>query len=53
MACRGPRSGQASRSVLHPWTLQSLGERVGMSRSVFALRFREIVGATPMEYLKD
>jgi AraC-like DNA-binding protein len=22
-----------------------------MSRSVFALRFREIVGATPMEYL--
>jgi AraC-like DNA-binding protein len=35
----------------HPWTLQSLAERVGMSRSVFALRFREIVGETPMEYL--
>ena len=35
----------------HPWTLQSLAERVGMSRSVFALRFREIVGSTPMEYL--
>lgn len=35
----------------YPWTLQSLAERVGMSRSVFALRFREIVGATPMEYL--
>jgi AraC-like DNA-binding protein len=35
----------------HPWTLQSLAERVGMSRSVFAQRFREIVGATPMEYL--
>ena len=35
----------------HPWTLQSLAERVGMSRSVFALRFRKIVGATPMEYL--
>jgi AraC-like DNA-binding protein len=35
----------------HPWTLQSLAERVGMSRSVFALRFREKVGATPMEYL--
>jgi AraC-like DNA-binding protein len=28
-----------------------LAERVGMSRSVFALRFRETVGATPMEYL--
>jgi AraC-like DNA-binding protein len=35
----------------YPWTLESLAERVGMSRSVFALRFREIVGATPMEYL--
>jgi len=35
----------------HPWTLQSLAESVGMSRSVFSLRFREIVGATPMEYL--
>ena len=35
----------------HAWTLQSLAARVGMSRSVFALRFREMVGATPMEYL--
>ena len=35
----------------HAWTLQLLAERVGMSRSVFALRFREIVGTTPMEYL--
>jgi AraC-like DNA-binding protein len=35
----------------YPWTLQSLAERIGMSRSVFALRFRETVGATPMEYL--
>ena len=35
----------------HGWTLESLAARVGMSRSVFALRFRETVGATPMEYL--
>jgi AraC-like DNA-binding protein len=35
----------------YPWTLQSLAERVGMSRSVFALHFRETVGSTPMEYL--
>jgi AraC-like DNA-binding protein len=35
----------------YSWTLQSLAERVGMSRSVFALRFRETVGATPMDYL--
>ena len=33
------------------WTLQKLAERVGMSRSVFALRFRQTVGTTPMEYL--
>jgi AraC-like DNA-binding protein len=33
------------------WTLQELAERVGMSRSIFALRFKETVGATPMEYL--
>jgi AraC-like DNA-binding protein len=35
----------------HPWTLQKLAERVGMSRSIFALRFKETVGSTPMEYL--
>ena len=35
----------------YSWTLESLAARVGMSRSVFALRFRETVGATPMEYL--
>ena len=35
----------------YPWTLQSLAERVGVSRSVFAQRFRETVGATPMGYL--
>jgi AraC-like DNA-binding protein len=35
----------------HRWTLQELAERAGMSRSIFALRFKEKVGATPMEYL--
>ena len=35
----------------HPWTLQKLAERVGMSRSIFAKKFKETVGATPMEYL--
>lgn len=35
----------------YSWTLESLAARVGMSRSVFALRFRETVGVTPMEYL--
>jgi AraC-like DNA-binding protein len=35
----------------HRWTLQELAESVGMSRSIFALKFKETVGETPMEYL--
>jgi AraC-like DNA-binding protein len=35
----------------HRWTLQKLAERAGMSRSVFALKFKQTVGSTPMEYL--
>jgi AraC-like DNA-binding protein len=35
----------------HRWTLQELAQRAGMSRSTFALRFKETVGAPPMEYL--
>jgi AraC-like DNA-binding protein len=35
----------------HRWTLQELSQHAGMSRSVFAQRFRESVGETPMEYL--
>ena len=35
----------------HPWTLKSIAESAGLSRSVFALRFREMVGTSPIEYL--
>jgi len=35
----------------YPWTLQSLAQSVGMSRSAFAQRFKQTVGSTPMEYL--
>jgi AraC-like DNA-binding protein len=35
----------------HPWTLQALAHHAGMSRSQFSKRFREVVGATPMEYI--
>jgi AraC-like DNA-binding protein len=35
----------------HRWTLQKLAERAGMSRSIFALKFKETVGASPMGYL--
>ena len=33
------------------WTLHELAERAGMSRSAFALRFKEKVGTSAMEYL--
>ena len=33
------------------WTLQSLADRAGMSRTSFTLRFRETAGTSPMEYL--
>jgi AraC-like DNA-binding protein len=35
----------------HRWTLQELAERAGMSRSIFALKFKQTVGASAMEYL--
>jgi AraC-like DNA-binding protein len=35
----------------HRWTLRSLAERAGMSRTIFALKFKKTVGASPMQYL--
>ncbi len=35
----------------HRWTLQELAKRAGMSRSTFAMKFKESVGSSPMEYL--
>jgi AraC-like DNA-binding protein len=34
-----------------PWTVETLAAACGMSRSGFALRFKEMVGETPLEYL--
>ncbi|HVE53920.1 MAG TPA: AraC family transcriptional regulator, partial [Ramlibacter sp.] len=36
-----------------PWTLQRMAECAGMSRTVFATTFREVVGQTPADYLAD
>ncbi|WP_263139647.1 AraC family transcriptional regulator [Pseudomonas sp. RIT-PI-AD] len=33
------------------WTVQALGVQAGMSRTVFATRFRAVMGETPMQYL--
>lgn len=34
------------------WTLERMAEEAGLSRSVFAATFREVVGQTPGEYLQ-
>ncbi len=46
----------AALKVLHAessenWTLESLAQRVGLSRSVFAARFAALVGMPAMQYL--
>jgi AraC-like DNA-binding protein len=33
------------------WSVESLAQSVGMSRSAFAAKFKELVGRTPMEHL--
>ena len=52
---RDPVVGQAL-SALHgepkePWTVEGLARLVGVSRSVLAERFTEVVGQPPMQYL--
>ena len=38
-------------SVHKPWTVESLAEVAGMSRSAFAAHFKELLGQTPLEYV--
>ena len=52
---RDPFVGRAL-SLLHarpaaPWTLDSLGKEVGLSRSALVERFTRLVGQPPMQYL--
>jgi transcriptional regulator GlxA family with amidase domain len=35
------------------WALETLAAAAGMSRSAFALRFKELLGETPLEYLTN
>ena len=35
----------------HPWTVAELARGVGMSRTGFAVRFKEKAGVSPLDYL--
>jgi AraC-like DNA-binding protein len=39
--------------VSKPWTVESLAEAASMSRSAFAVRFKELLGQTPLEYVTE
>ncbi len=36
-----------------PWTLETMARRANLSRSAFAVRFKEVVGRTPADYLTE
>lgn len=47
----GPAIGAIHADPAYRWTLPALAGRACMSRSAFALKFRETVGSSPMEYV--
>ena len=56
-ASEDPRIGDALRALhanpAHPWTVSELAEHALLSRSAFARKFTELVGAAPLAYLND
>jgi len=54
-ALRDPSTAGGLGAMHHraevPWTVASLAKEVGLSRSVFAARFTELVGEPPLGYL--
>lgn len=56
MAVKDPAIDEAldlmQRLPHEAWTVERLAQRVSMSRSVFAERFRRLLGDTPMDYLQ-
>ena len=52
----GDKQMSAAINAMHAeparrWTLQELAQQAGMSRTTFAVRFKETVGDSPMDYL--
>lgn len=56
-ALRDPRLGRVIVALHnapgHDWTVAELADRMGASRSVFAERFLEVTGMTPVRYLTE
>jgi len=56
-ALQDPQVGRAlsliHRDPTQAWTVESLAEAVGVSRSGLAARFADLVGQTPMSYLRQ
>jgi AraC-like DNA-binding protein len=54
-ALTDPQIGQSLLLILRqpgePWSVTSLASHVGLSRSAFSARFRQLVGEPPMQYL--
>lgn len=40
-----------ANDLAHPWTVESLAERMDVARSTLAFKFKEQTGLTPMQYL--
>ena len=55
-AARDPQIRRAlalmQEDCAHPWTLESLAQRAGLSRTALAERFREAMGDTPLAHLR-
>lgn len=47
----GRALGAMHAAPSEPWTVEGLGREIGVSRSVLAARFTEMVGHAPMHYL--
>ena len=57
---RGLNDMQLSRAISamhadpgHPWTVENLAREAGYSRSVFAERFQQLTGTSPLRYLTE
>lgn len=51
--CIAPAIRLIQNDPAHPWTVQELAGRVGLSRAAFAKRFHAVVGSPPISFLTD